>query len=289
MRRGRRCSSRRCGRSSLLFRAAVALRRALYRRGILRTVRLPVPVVVVGNITVGGSGKTPLVAALARALAQRGHRPGIVSRGYGARSRRRRADRGRRRRRSRRGSATSRCCSRARAFRSSSPATAWRPGRALLARHPRLRRDPRRRRPAALPARARRRDRRRRRDARAGQAVAAAGRPAARAAPRGCAKSMRSVALVADPARPRPATLPGALGDDAGGRPSSRASATPRVTAPAAQFAGAGRARACRNRQSGSDSSRSSRPGHRGDAASVSRPSSLRRPATSRSPARARS
>jgi len=68
---------------SSLFGAAVALRRVLYRRGILRSVRLPVPVVVVGNITVGGSGKTPLVAALARALAQRGHRPGIVSRGYG--------------------------------------------------------------------------------------------------------------------------------------------------------------------------------------------------------------
>jgi len=68
---------------SLLFRAAVALRRSLYRRGILRAVRLPVPVVVVGNIVVGGSGKTPLVAALARALAERGHRPGIVSRGYG--------------------------------------------------------------------------------------------------------------------------------------------------------------------------------------------------------------
>ena len=61
----------------------VALRRALYRRRVLRSVRLPVPVVVVGNITVGGSGKTPLVAALARALAERGRRPGIVSRGYG--------------------------------------------------------------------------------------------------------------------------------------------------------------------------------------------------------------
>jgi tetraacyldisaccharide 4'-kinase len=68
---------------SLLFRAAVALRRWLYRRGILRPARLSAPVVIVGNITVGGSGKTPLVAALARALAQRGHRPGIVSRGYG--------------------------------------------------------------------------------------------------------------------------------------------------------------------------------------------------------------
>ncbi|MGE5469909.1 MAG: tetraacyldisaccharide 4'-kinase [Bacteroidota bacterium] len=45
--------------------------------------RLPVPVVVVGNITVGGAGKTPLTIALAAALRQRGWRPGIVSRGYG--------------------------------------------------------------------------------------------------------------------------------------------------------------------------------------------------------------
>ena len=68
---------------SLFFRAAVALRRAGYRSGLLHSVALPVPVVIVGNITVGGSGKTPLVAALARALAQRGFHPGIVSRGYG--------------------------------------------------------------------------------------------------------------------------------------------------------------------------------------------------------------
>jgi len=68
---------------SLLFGVAVALRRVFYRYGVLRSVRLPVPVVVIGNITVGGSGKTPLVAALALALAQRGFHPGIVSRGYG--------------------------------------------------------------------------------------------------------------------------------------------------------------------------------------------------------------
>lgn len=69
--------------ASLAFGAGTALRRALYRRGLLRSVRLPVPVVVVGNIAVGGSGKTPLVAALARALLERGFHPGIVSRGYG--------------------------------------------------------------------------------------------------------------------------------------------------------------------------------------------------------------
>jgi tetraacyldisaccharide 4'-kinase len=68
---------------SVLFRAAVALRRALYRVGVLRAQRLPVPVVVIGNVTVGGSGKTPLTIALTRALSARGWRPGIVSRGYG--------------------------------------------------------------------------------------------------------------------------------------------------------------------------------------------------------------
>lgn len=59
------------------------LRRALYRTGILRSSQLPVPVVIVGNITVGGSGKTPVVLWLADFLKERGWHPGIVSRGYG--------------------------------------------------------------------------------------------------------------------------------------------------------------------------------------------------------------
>lgn len=68
---------------SWLFRALVALRRAAYHHGWLRSERLPVPVVVVGNITVGGSGKTPLVIWLAQFLRAQGYRPGIISRGYG--------------------------------------------------------------------------------------------------------------------------------------------------------------------------------------------------------------
>jgi tetraacyldisaccharide 4'-kinase len=68
---------------SWLFRSAVAARRFLYRHGILRGATLPVPVVVVGNVTVGGSGKTPLVLMLVEALKKAGKSPGIVSRGYG--------------------------------------------------------------------------------------------------------------------------------------------------------------------------------------------------------------
>jgi tetraacyldisaccharide 4'-kinase len=62
------------------------LRRSLYRSGVLRRTRLSVPVVVVGNITVGGTGKTPLVVWLAKLLRRQGYRPGIVARGYGGRS-----------------------------------------------------------------------------------------------------------------------------------------------------------------------------------------------------------
>src|SRR5512134_354724 len=66
----------------LAFRLVVGVRRAAFAAGILKSHRLPVPVVVVGNLVVGGTGKTPLVLWVVDALRSRGRRPGIVSRGY---------------------------------------------------------------------------------------------------------------------------------------------------------------------------------------------------------------
>ncbi|SRR5579871_528346 len=70
-----------------LYGAVAGLRRSAYRAGLLRAERAARPVVVVGNLTVGGSGKTPLVAWLAAELGARGLKAGIVSRGYGGRVR----------------------------------------------------------------------------------------------------------------------------------------------------------------------------------------------------------
>ncbi len=68
-----------------LFRLLVGTRRCAYRAGWLRTQRLSVPVIVVGNLTVGGTGKTPVTAWLVDLCRTAGFRPGIVSRGYGGR------------------------------------------------------------------------------------------------------------------------------------------------------------------------------------------------------------
>lgn len=72
---------------SLLFCALASLRRFCYRRGLCRQQRFDTPVIIVGNISVGGSGKTPLLILLCQWLQQRGYRPGVVSRGYGGRYR----------------------------------------------------------------------------------------------------------------------------------------------------------------------------------------------------------
>lgn len=67
-----------------LYRCAVGVRSAFYDRGWLPVERLDTPVVCVGNVTVGGTGKTPMVAWVCRRFLEQGRRPGLLSRGYGA-------------------------------------------------------------------------------------------------------------------------------------------------------------------------------------------------------------
>jgi tetraacyldisaccharide 4'-kinase len=67
----------------LLFRSGTLLREEIYDRGLARTHHLPVPVVSVGNLVVGGTGKTPVSAWIADLLSRAGHHPALVARGYG--------------------------------------------------------------------------------------------------------------------------------------------------------------------------------------------------------------
>jgi len=68
---------------SLVFGVIIAIRRWLFKEGVFEQTRLPVPVIVVGNIYVGGTGKTPLVIWLSRHLRDQGFVPGVILRGYG--------------------------------------------------------------------------------------------------------------------------------------------------------------------------------------------------------------
>ena len=71
---------------SLLYRVGIGLRRALYTRGVLKIHDLPRTVISIGNITLGGTGKTPMVIAVAKLYAEAQRKPAVVSRGYGRRN-----------------------------------------------------------------------------------------------------------------------------------------------------------------------------------------------------------
>ena len=71
---------------SILYRFVIFLRLLAYRYQLKKTTHFPVPIIVVGNITVGGTGKTPIIIWLANFLRENGYAPGIVSRGYGGKA-----------------------------------------------------------------------------------------------------------------------------------------------------------------------------------------------------------
>ena len=71
---------------TLLFVLLSAVRRWLFQWGLKASVKVNVPVIVVGNISVGGNGKTPLVVFIAQLLTDKGYRPSVLTRGYGAKS-----------------------------------------------------------------------------------------------------------------------------------------------------------------------------------------------------------
>jgi len=71
---------------SAVFLLISFIRKTLYQFNFLKSFKLKIPVIVVGNITSGGTGKTPLIIYLANELKKNGYRPGIISRGYGSKS-----------------------------------------------------------------------------------------------------------------------------------------------------------------------------------------------------------
>lgn len=69
---------------SLIFSIVIKIRRKAFLHGYLKSWVSPTPLIIIGNLNVGGTGKTPIVIALARALCRAGYAPGIITRGYGA-------------------------------------------------------------------------------------------------------------------------------------------------------------------------------------------------------------